>query len=700
MLTLFAVLQASDAQAQRVVANGIALTATGNYNTSANYDAGIALWALNGGSIVTTGAITVTTSGINGHGAEAELNGTITINQPGSTITTSGSGGYGLVTDGGQIFADSLAIRIEGTGSFGAIASGTGSFISLTNTEITTTNGSEGIRAVAGGEITVENVIIHTAGASAYGIVGNDGRVTIGTGVEVYTQGAGAIGLFALGGQLETQAVTVNTEGTGAYGVMANFSGGLVSLGDGSSITTQSDNAHGLYAIQRGEINTGAVSVTTNGNSAHGAYSNGVGSLVTIDAGSTIETLGATAHGLFAGDTGAVSASGASVTTAGGGSHGLYALSGGQVTAGGVSVSTGGDSSYGALASGAISLVSIGSGSQITTAGVGAIGLSAQDGGEINAQNATVTTSGANAAAIGINGGSSISISNSTVTALGSGSAGVSSVSGNNGVTITGSSVNAADGAGFDIADGQLSATLTNATVSGGDELLNVSSTGVLDIYAARSTLTGRTVTAAGGTAQLNLLGASVWNITGDSNLTLLINQAGSLAQFTPPGSSAGPFKTLTVNDYLGLGGTLGINTHLGADGSPSDRLIIDGGNGLGSSLLSVNNVGGGGDLTTLDGILVVDTINSATAPGLFTLAAPVIAGPYEYSLYRGGENGANPDNWYLRSDLDCALIRLQRFVTVAAAMMHPRLAAGNVALRRCSGDDAAVWPLDARHAA
>ncbi|NSL70202.1 autotransporter outer membrane beta-barrel domain-containing protein, partial [Hyphomicrobium sulfonivorans] len=53
----------------------------------------------------------------------------------------------------------------------------------------------------------------------------------------------------------------------------------------------------------------------------------------------------------------------------------------------------------------------------------------------------------------------------------------------------------------------------------------------------------------------------------------------------------------------------------------------------------------------------MIDTVNGGTTmPGLFGLAAPVIAGPYEYSLYKGGENGANPQNWYLRSDLDCEL--------------------------------------------
>ncbi|MDH4981827.1 autotransporter outer membrane beta-barrel domain-containing protein [Hyphomicrobium sp. D-2] len=115
--------------------------------------------------------------------------------------------------------------------------------------------------------------------------------------------------------------------------------------------------------------------------------------------------------------------------------------------------------------------------------------------------------------------------------------------------------------------------------------------------------------------------------------------------------------EVVVRGNYTGQGGTLGINTQLGGDGSPSDRLVIDGGTGTGTSQLAVNNVGGLGDLTQLNGILVVDAINGGTTvPGLFALAGPVVAGPYEYSLYRGSEDASNPNAWYLRSELNCAL--------------------------------------------
>ncbi len=116
-------------------------------------------------------------------------------------------------------------------------------------------------------------------------------------------------------------------------------------------------------------------------------------------------------------------------------------------------------------------------------------------------------------------------------------------------------------------------------------------------------------------------------------------------------------FKTVTTGNYIGTGGTLGLNTFLGTDGSPSDRLIINGGTATGNSQIRVTNAGGPGALTTGNGILVVDTINGGTTtPRMFTLAGPVVAGPYNYSLFRSTVDPSNPQAWFLRSTLDCAL--------------------------------------------
>jgi fibronectin-binding autotransporter adhesin len=118
------------------------------------------------------------------------------------------------------------------------------------------------------------------------------------------------------------------------------------------------------------------------------------------------------------------------------------------------------------------------------------------------------------------------------------------------------------------------------------------------------------------------------------------------------PGNSIG---TLTVTgNYVGSGGALEIEAILGGDGSPSDRLVIAGGAASGATIVQVDNLGGEGDLTTGDGILVVDAAaGGTTAPTAFALAGPLLAGPYEYQLQRGGASSSAADDWFLRSTLD-----------------------------------------------
>lgn len=147
--------------------------------------------------------------------------------------------------------------------------------------------------------------------------------------------------------------------------------------------------------------------------------------------------------------------------------------------------------------------------------------------------------------------------------------------------------------------------------------------------------------------------GTSSWEMTRSSNVVTLTNAG--LVDFLPIGG--GLFSTLTTTDYIGSGGSIGLNTFLGTDGSPSDRLVIDGGTATGNSFLLITNAGGAGALTIGNGILVVDAINGAvTDVAAFSLGAPAVAGPYEYSLFRGATDGTSTDSWYLRSVLDCTL--------------------------------------------
>ncbi|WON76142.1 autotransporter outer membrane beta-barrel domain-containing protein [Serratia sp. UGAL515B_01] len=117
--------------------------------------------------------------------------------------------------------------------------------------------------------------------------------------------------------------------------------------------------------------------------------------------------------------------------------------------------------------------------------------------------------------------------------------------------------------------------------------------------------------------------------------------------------------RTLSIiGNYVGEGGELHLNTVLDADDSPSNRLVIagNGASATGTTSLIITNINGSGATTTDNGILVIDAIEGATtSPGAFKLGNHVVAGPYEYLLFRSSMDNSNPDAWYLRSTLTCA---------------------------------------------
>ncbi|MCL2297523.1 MAG: autotransporter outer membrane beta-barrel domain-containing protein [Proteobacteria bacterium] len=136
------------------------------------------------------------------------------------------------------------------------------------------------------------------------------------------------------------------------------------------------------------------------------------------------------------------------------------------------------------------------------------------------------------------------------------------------------------------------------------------------------------------------------------NNGALTFNNSQTVGNLTNNGSinmDTGTVGTqLTTDDYVS-DGVFAMNAALDA-GSSSDRLIVTG-TLTGSTTLYITNFGGAGAQTTGDGILVVDASGAVITPGAsFTLAAPLIAGNYQYTLHQGGIGGNNPQNWYLRS--------------------------------------------------
>ncbi|WP_411728675.1 pertactin-like passenger domain-containing protein [Methyloglobulus sp.] len=129
-------------------------------------------------------------------------------------------------------------------------------------------------------------------------------------------------------------------------------------------------------------------------------------------------------------------------------------------------------------------------------------------------------------------------------------------------------------------------------------------------------------------------------------------SNAGAIDLSNGPVSAADSFTI--VGNYIGMGGHLNLQTILGTDNSPSDKLAVSGGSASGTTNVGVTNVGGSGGLTLNNGILVVQAVDGGTtAPGAFSLAGgSVSAGAYQYYLFRGGATGGTANNWYLRSNL------------------------------------------------
>jgi len=376
------------------------------------------------------------------------------------------------------------------------------------------------------------------------------------------------------------------TEGADAYGVWG-INGSRAELSD-LRVETRGTDAAGLYAYTgSGEPATVVQAlrntVVTSGQGGFGILAEGVASNVVFDAGS-VQTSGAAAHGVVVAGTSNYAATGSAVGVSGAGSIGLLLTS-----------DTGTQSAV------------INGGSIASTAGT-AVGV---DGGVANIQLNGATVQGATNWLQVASSGTLLSSRTRTLRGL---DPSLAPDAGNPG------GINA---------PGVLAGSPATANVT-----------------ARNAVLTGAAVTEAGSTSNVTLVD-STWTMTGNSNITNLVNDP-SLIDFTPP--QGGAYKTLTVRNYSG-DGVIALNTYLGDDSSPSDKLVVDGGSASGASQLRIKNAGGPGALTTASGIQVVEVVNGGVSgSSAFALAGRAVAGPYEYRLYQGSAAAPADQSWYLRS--------------------------------------------------
>lgn len=151
-------------------------------------------------------------------------------------------------------------------------------------------------------------------------------------------------------------------------------------------------------------------------------------------------------------------------------------------------------------------------------------------------------------------------------------------------------------------------------------------------------------------------------DLDGYSQTVLGLTNAGAISIGSANSTAPVGARLVVTGDYVGNDGTVVLRSALGADASPTDQLVIDGGTATGTTNLVVLNTGGMGAQTTGDGIRVVDAINGASTDALaFRLAGDfvtsdgqqaVVGGAYAYTLHHNGTIDATDSDWYLRSQL------------------------------------------------
>ncbi|MFO2464243.1 autotransporter outer membrane beta-barrel domain-containing protein [Pseudomonas sp. 15FMM2] len=134
-----------------------------------------------------------------------------------------------------------------------------------------------------------------------------------------------------------------------------------------------------------------------------------------------------------------------------------------------------------------------------------------------------------------------------------------------------------------------------------------------------------------------------------------VLNNSGLIDMTTGPASAT---DSLTVNgNYNGNNGQIALQSVLGDDGSPSDKLVVNKGTVQGNTTLSITNLSGPGAETLSNGIQVVEARNGAMGrPEAFRLGGgSMSAGAFEYFLFKGGVTDGTAEHWYLRSTIAAA---------------------------------------------
>ncbi|MNG90901.1 Outer membrane protein IcsA autotransporter precursor [compost metagenome] len=633
-----------------------------------------ALYARDVGSSIAGTGVALSTEGFNSHGAMAQAGGKIILN--GGTIAVTGVSSRGLYAKdakasitaknvtitsakGGGVYAgpgasvrlDHSTVTTQGDSEAALYASGANALIALQNTDVSSAKGpavivQSGIVDITGGTltaagdavrltalyngpspvITISDAKLITGGEFSYGLNLN-AKNSSATIANVQIR---ALGPYGSGAWLPSVGTRLTAN---RFDIRADYLGidnraGTVLLDEGV-LTTEGSNGHALYvaALTNNKATTTAkkVQIETQGAGAIGALSRFSGSSLDLE-DVDIKTYGTKAYGLYAAGKGAsLTARNTRVTTSGASSAGLFIGNSPTVNLNNVQLTTTGAQSQGiwsyATAEDITNTLFLAEGSRVDT----------QDGLGLFA-----------------NGGNhAFFLEHSVITARTEGAE-------DQGILLYANSAKIIDqGEEKEVKTGTVLLDAKHSQLTG-DILIDSGSAKIL-LSNGSQWVGAVNQREQGRVSLLSLDSGSGWNVRNNSTLEILKND-GTVAFLAPGGN--GHFKTVAVNHYQG-DGTLVLNTRLGDDNSPTDRLVIDGGKAEGKSRLRVINAGGTGDFTQR-GIRLVETINGGTtnvdafrldagSTGYRAGTATLAINGYDYSLVRGGNKGV-ADDWYLTS--------------------------------------------------
>ena len=508
----------------------------------------------------------------------------------------------------------------------------------------------------AGSRIDGANITATTSGGNAFGVSAySGGRVEL-TDSTVATSGDGSFGLVAYNfGSVTMRGGTVTTTGTlGATGVFADDDSNFT-LAD-TAILARGVDSRAMQLRNRGVVSITGGSATAELSHAVEAYSN---ASLTAN-GTTFESLAGDA---IRGFTGAdVTLVGGRVVSTGAGGRGVALTDAGTTlsASGGTSFETtngtGIDLRAGASAvldgariqSGAtgVAITDAGTSFEATNSTIDAsrgTGLRIDQGAAATLTNTSIAASDHAITLDGIDTGSAVVISGGTL------DAGLSTISAQSGIhTLTlsgGTQLKGGANALVEVLDNAVLATTIDGSDLVGD--LGATALGVLDVaFRNGASLTGGLIEV----GNVDVGAGTTWTVDKNSFVETLLHTGNIAFAELPQGTTAPTaFRTLTVQgNYTGDGGLLHLNASLDGDGAPSDVLHV-GGDSIVYTRVQITNAGGGGALTTSDGIRVIQV--DGLSGGNFVLEGRAVAGAYDYALHKGGVIDPTDGDWYLRSE-------------------------------------------------